>query len=222
MSYLIATAGWDDVYKIESSDAAIGGLNTAICNKQAQALLNRTQYLYNLVQSLETQYLASIVPFGTIKLWWGTQETVPEGWKICDGANGMPDLKNKFPLGIDYDQLYNQSKSTSRFAAIFTCKTSVSHTHYSYTAPLNGSHYHYDVQSGAVDTPSNQGYEWRGGGSSLCSMSHTHEISFNAAGAHEHTITFDEQSHTHPITILYYTNKPLPPHMNIFYIMKAS
>jgi hypothetical protein len=42
-------------------------------------------------------------PPGTIMMWWdsgSTNETgVPPGWILCNGQNGTPDLRNRFPLG---------------------------------------------------------------------------------------------------------------------------
>ena len=48
MANLIATSTWDAVYQLETTDQAIGGVNGTM-NKQAQALNNRTQYLYDQV-----------------------------------------------------------------------------------------------------------------------------------------------------------------------------
>jgi hypothetical protein len=33
---------------------------------------------------------------GMIVMWSGTAETIPEGWAICDGTNGTPNLIDKF------------------------------------------------------------------------------------------------------------------------------
>jgi len=30
--------------------------------------------------------------------WWGTLLTIPDGWALCDGANGTPDLRDDFIL----------------------------------------------------------------------------------------------------------------------------
>lgn len=38
---------------------------------------------------------------GTIKLWYGETTNVPNGWVICDGTNGTPDLRGKVPVGVD-------------------------------------------------------------------------------------------------------------------------
>ena len=50
MANLIATSTWDAVYQLETTDQAIGGVNGTM-NKQAQALNNRTQYLYDQVNA---------------------------------------------------------------------------------------------------------------------------------------------------------------------------
>ena len=36
------------------------------------------------------------VPAGVICMWSGTIATVPSGWALCDGANGTPDLVDRF------------------------------------------------------------------------------------------------------------------------------
>lgn len=38
------------------------------------------------------------VPKGTI-IAWHSNENVPTGWAICNGANGTPDLTNRFLMG---------------------------------------------------------------------------------------------------------------------------
>ena len=39
-----------------------------------------------------------MLPKGTILVWFN--ELVPDGWRICDGQQGTPDLRNRFPFGI--------------------------------------------------------------------------------------------------------------------------
>lgn len=44
---------------------------------------------------------------GMIMLWYGSVETIPSGWHLCDGTAGTIDLRNKFvPCAGDiYDPL---------------------------------------------------------------------------------------------------------------------
>lgn len=36
---------------------------------------------------------------GSIMLWQGSKETIPDSWSLCDGTNGTPDLRNRFLVG---------------------------------------------------------------------------------------------------------------------------
>jgi hypothetical protein len=40
------------------------------------------------------------VPSGTIVAWFQSAGKVPEGWAICDGTRGTPDLRGKFLRGV--------------------------------------------------------------------------------------------------------------------------
>ena len=44
---------------------------------------------------------ASVVqlPAGVIVMWSGSPEDVPEGWLLCDGTDGTPDLRDRFIVG---------------------------------------------------------------------------------------------------------------------------
>lgn len=40
-----------------------------------------------------------IVPSGGIIIWSGAQAAIPSGWVLCNGANGTPDLRDRFVVG---------------------------------------------------------------------------------------------------------------------------
>ena len=42
---------------------------------------------------------AGAVPVGAIAPWWGKRADLPDGWAICDGTGGTPDLRNRFLYG---------------------------------------------------------------------------------------------------------------------------
>jgi hypothetical protein len=48
---------------------------------------------------LETAILNKLVPTGVILAWSGDETDIPDTWFLCDGANGTPDLRDKFILG---------------------------------------------------------------------------------------------------------------------------
>jgi hypothetical protein len=39
------------------------------------------------------------VPTGVILLWSGAEGAIPAGWVLCNGANGTPDLRDRFVVG---------------------------------------------------------------------------------------------------------------------------
>ena len=39
------------------------------------------------------------VPIGAILMWSGATNAIPDGWALCNGQNGTPDLRNRFIVG---------------------------------------------------------------------------------------------------------------------------
>lgn len=37
---------------------------------------------------------------GIICMWAGQPQDLPDGWAICDGTNGTPDLRGRYPYGV--------------------------------------------------------------------------------------------------------------------------
>jgi len=48
---------------------------------------------------LRKKDLEAALVSGMILMWSGAVEAIPVGWVLCDGANGTPDLTDKFILG---------------------------------------------------------------------------------------------------------------------------
>jgi hypothetical protein len=42
----------------------------------------------------------SLVPPGTIQMWSGTLATIPDGWALCDGTGGTPNLLDRFVISV--------------------------------------------------------------------------------------------------------------------------
>jgi len=40
---------------------------------------------------------------GMIMLWYGSVETIPSGWHLCDGSMGTPDLRTRFVRSVYSD-----------------------------------------------------------------------------------------------------------------------
>jgi hypothetical protein len=39
------------------------------------------------------------IPSGIVVMWSGSSATIPSGWLLCNGANGTPDLRDRFVIG---------------------------------------------------------------------------------------------------------------------------
>lgn len=46
------------------------------------------------------------IPSGCILIWSGEATAVPDGWHICDGTEGTPDLRGRFVVGTSYNYSY--------------------------------------------------------------------------------------------------------------------
>ena len=53
----------------------------------------------NNTQLATTAFVHNVLPTGMIIMWSGATTAVPYGWAICNGANGTPDLRDKFVIG---------------------------------------------------------------------------------------------------------------------------
>ncbi len=84
--------------------------------------------------------LANVLPQGIIVMWSGSEP--PEGWAICDGTNGTPDLRGRFVVGTKATELDFQysGKTGGTKRVTLTVDQIPPHTH-TYSAPLvSGDH----------------------------------------------------------------------------------
>lgn len=140
------------------------------------------------------------IPAGVIVMWSGTLATIPDGWALCDGDDGRPDLRDRFirgtsdgvdPGGTGGSDTHTHAAGTlsADSAGAHTHPSAGSHTH-SVNPPKTTSGYetlHYDPSghhalpgdywaTHDVDIPP---FTSGSGGT------HTH----TSAGAHPHTIS---------------------------------
>jgi hypothetical protein len=52
-------------------------------------------------------------PKGMILMFFGDDNQVPMGWQLCDGTNGTPDLRGRFPVGLNPNNPSMKSESVS-------------------------------------------------------------------------------------------------------------
>lgn len=155
------------------------------------------------------------VPQGGIIMWSGS--TVPQGWRLCDGSNGTPDLRNRFVMG----GALNQSGTTGGATTASASTTAAgSHSHGGVThnhtltieqmpshRHLDGGHSEFGTGSSISASKRNTGLDWparrfytdsQGGG-----QAHSHGLS--ADGNHSHSVTVNT----------------VPPYYQLAFIMKV-
>jgi hypothetical protein len=66
--------------------------------QNADAVLIQTlDNIYPILQNAPAS--APAIPSGCILLWSGSTGSIPVGWYLCNGANGTPDLRDRFIVG---------------------------------------------------------------------------------------------------------------------------
>ena len=55
------------------------------------------------VNKIEVPSVNSLLPYGSIIMWYGSIATIPSGWALCNGSNGTPNLVNRFIIGASTD-----------------------------------------------------------------------------------------------------------------------
>ena len=127
--------------------------------------LEATQLSSNLVNSF--------VPIGGIIMWSGTiaQAEALTNWKICDGQNGTPDLRDKFVLGVG-------SSSVTSTASVDDTGGSNSIT---LTEGQMPSHNHNITDNGHSHTINNHTHP-----SGTLSGSNTHNHNFQGVSGNDH------------------------------------
>jgi microcystin-dependent protein len=169
---------------------------------------------------------ADLVPNGVIVMWSGL--TTPNGWALCDGTNGTPDLRGRFILSAG-----NGTGLTSRTIGqtggeenhTLTTSEMPSHSHTG-TTDSNGSHSHSINDPGHTHTW-NHGTESDDSGSGGSYSEYTNipgsvsgvianattGISINTNGDHTHTITTNNTGSGD-------AHNNMPPYYVLAYIMK--
>lgn len=132
---------------------------------------------------------------GIICLWSGAIVDIPNGWALCDGNNGTPDLRNLFVIGAG--DTYNPGASGGSVAHDHTGSISES-----FVVIQGYTEEEADYLDYGFDIDDADGY----GDFDYWTYGHYHEIDLYGTG-HDHSPTINSET-------------TLPPYYALAYIMK--
>jgi len=117
----LITADSNGTVSIKQGDpAAVSGQPIAPDIPNNQVLLSlvfvRSNSTEILTGDINDDYRAEIVPdvpSGIIVMFGGAISNIPDGWQLCDGSNGTPDLQDRFVVGAGRSYNVNDNGGTN-------------------------------------------------------------------------------------------------------------
>lgn len=142
---------------------------------------------FNRIEGNIKELNETLMPIGAIIMWSGKVADIPTGWRLCDGNNGTPNLKDRFIMGAVTDATIN--KTGGQNEVTLTVNQIPAHQHTGGTNSAGEhSHYYYEEDSPSYGRKEilrySQGWEKRitSYGLILPSGSHSHTVTINNTG----------------------------------------
>lgn len=220
------TGNQSNPHNVTKAQLGLGSLSGNLVLEQANNLSdvpNKAAARANLgVPSLTD--LAGSTPSGVITMWYGTIATIPTGWVLCNGSNGTPDMRNRFPIGSSGDGSGSYPKGATGGATSVTHNHSVSVLNHTLTVSEIPKHSHgsgHNAEGGSPQYGRNNNalnknrYQIRG---EVAKEWLTSPALFTEAGVE---VTGTTSPHTHGANISSASTSILPPYRAIHFIMKV-
>lgn len=178
---------------------------TAVTSSAAE--LNKLTGVTATTSDLNTR----LMPSGGIIMWSGAIVSIPSGWYLCNGANGTPDLRDRFVVGAG--TTYAMGATGGAATVTLTTAQIPAHTHtVSGTTSTDGAHTHTEQNYSSNGTG-----DGSGPGASCCGGSIVNSgVQTLSAGSHSHTFSGTTSSVGSGSA-----HENLPPYYALAYIMKS-
>ena len=99
---VVSSDGFKDEVIVSSEEPYNDKLNQKVCTvnvyKDDEKL---PRFSYKVSKLSSDSDSNSNVPKGTILPWYGSADNVPNGYAVCNGQNGTPDLRGRFLVGVN-------------------------------------------------------------------------------------------------------------------------
>lgn len=180
--------------------------------------------------------LMTLLPIGTILMWYGSLGSLPSGWQNCDGTNGSPDLRGSFPRGAGGALALGATGGSATASGNTDAAGAHSHGGATQSAEADLAAHTHSVRGaggpGAVVSRPNiadAGTYGLGGAAYSSGSANPFYLedstadgadliqSAGAGGGHAHDITA-EGNHTHGLGSI----ATIPPYKAVYFIMKVS
>ena len=172
------------------------------------------------------------IPLGTIAIWSGLLNTIPDGWQLADGTNGTLDLRDRFVVGAG--SLYNPGTTGGSADAALPSHTHTANSVSTFAGNPLGTHTHGVTDPGHAHTARLYFYDsatprqyFRAShgasdqGTSVPTDTSTTGITINSqtAGTPSGTVVTTTTLSTEGVTA---SNRNLPPYYALYYIQKMT
>lgn len=154
-------------------------------------------------------------PAGAIIMWSGVITALPVGWKLCDGTNGTPDLRNRFIVGAGGEYSVNDVGGAKEVTLTEAQLPAHTHGAGSLSAVSGGSHTHNVKDIWPSSIKYNQGGSTNLTANGQIQHGNAPGRLTDADGAHTHTISGDTGSKGGGTA-----HENRPPYYALAYIMK--
>jgi microcystin-dependent protein len=156
------------------------------------------------------------MPHGAVVMWYGMVSAIPSGWVLCDGTNGTPDMRGRFPRGAPTSTSTSGAKGGAdsltlkieNMPAHTHTFTGTPHTHTftgtSHTHTFTGLSHSHIIGSHSHSQPTHT--------HSIGSHTHTVSMTAGSAGSHSHSLDNSRKAMTtaaathHAITVMNYVS----------------
>ena len=152
-------------------------------------------------------YAANGVPAGAILIWSGSASDIPDGFALCDGTNGTPDLRDRFVLGAG--KSYSVNSTGGEEEHTLTKNEIPDHVHGIGSFGSNNGLFGSLTTAVNVDFPGTKSTGWNGSGNG----------SFNGGNKIDYTQLATSFIVNEEIRIAQSHNN-MPPYYSLCYIMR--
>ena len=180
------------------------------------------------------------IPSGVIVAWSGLISAIPTGFVLCNGANGTPDLRNRFVIGASSDTTvtsstfagitlgsvtgYNKRSGGNKDATLVSHSHTLSHSH-TFSGTVSNTNLSHSHSYQSANSPTSSGPEQNQTGSPEDRTTfNVNKTTGSALGNHNHTFsgtTSGASTSTTNTQGSSSTNANLPPYYSLAFIMKT-